>query len=166
MKIDILIAAFEKKHVLRNMLELYFYDLSEFDDESDRLELNDAGLYGYRYLDYYWNEEGRYPYLLMADQNLAGFSLIRTTELNPLTFEVAEFFIMKKYRKSGAGSALISKIFELHKGNWIINTSAKNLPAQQFWRKTIKNTSSKDYKEYLTYNDKRLEWQFNNERKG
>ena len=162
MAIDISLVPVEKKHVLRNMLELYFHDFSEFDDEEDRLELNEAGLYGYGYLDYYWTEEGRYPYLLTADGKLAGLSLIRTIEENPLTFEVAEFFIVRKYRRLGLGSALITRMFELHQGKWIINTPIKNITAQSFWRKAVQNASEGKYKEYLAENGRRLEWMFEN----
>ncbi|MCL2774092.1 MAG: phosphotransferase [Oscillospiraceae bacterium] len=161
-KIDILKVPFEKKHILRNMLELYFYDMSEFDDEYDKMELNDAGLYGYGYLDYYWNEEGRYPYLLTVDQNLAGLALIRVVEPIPLTFEVAEFFIMKKYRKLGIGSILSSKIFELHKGKWTISTPIKNIVAQNFWRKAVKNAAPEKYEEYLTDDGRYIGWLFDN----
>ena len=159
MIIDISIAPVDKKHVLRNMLELYFYDMSEFDDDDDRLELNEAGLYGYSYLDYFWNEDDRYPYLLTVDGKYAGFALIRVIEQKPLTFAVAEFFILKKYRKAKIGSALISKIFELHKGKWIINTPIKNIAAQNFWRKAAKSASD-EYQEYHTGNGRRLEWTF------
>jgi len=161
-EINISLVPVEKKHILRNMLEIYLHDMSEFDDEEDKLELNDAGLYGYGYLDHYWSEDGRYPYLLTVGGNPAGLSLIRTIEPDPLTFEVAEFFIVRRHRKSGAGTALISKMFELHKGKWTINTPIKNVAAQNFWRKAVKNASAGEYKEYLVENGRRLQWSFNN----
>ena len=164
MEIDISIASFDEKHVLRNMLELYFYDLSEFDDDSDRLELNNAGLYGYRYLDYYWNEKGRFAYLLRVDGKLAGFALIRETESEPLTFAVAEFFVMRKYRGLGLGTLLIFRMFELHKGKWSISTPIKNLTAQKFWRKIVIDVSHGEYEEYLIDDGRRLEWAFDNEK--
>jgi predicted acetyltransferase len=34
----------------------------------------------YRYLDAYWHEKGRYPFLFYIDNHLAGFSLIRDSE--------------------------------------------------------------------------------------
>jgi len=97
--ISIKLADASEKHVLRNMLELYFYDMSEFDDEDDRLELNAAGLYGYRWLDYYFNEDGRFAYLLWVNGNLAGFAMLRQLEAGH--FEGAEFFVIRKYRKMG-----------------------------------------------------------------
>ena len=160
MDIDIFITPYGEKHILKNMLEIYLHDMSEFDDEEDKLELNGAGLYGYRYLDYYWNEKGRYPYLLTVDGRLAGFCLIRTLDAADLTFEVAEFFIARKYRRRGIGSILIKRMFELHKGRWAINTPIKNLKAQCFWRKAVADASAGDYKEYLSEGGRRLEWTF------
>jgi len=162
MDFHILLVPFEQKHILRNLLEIYLHDMSEFDDEKDPLELNDAGLYGYGYLDYYWNEKGRYPYLLTADGKPAGLSFIRTIKTNPLTFEVAEFFVVRKYRKTGAGTVLISKMFEWHKGEWVINTPIKNTIAQHFWRKAVKDAAAGEYKEYPTEDGRRLEWAFSN----
>ncbi|MCL2404699.1 MAG: GNAT family N-acetyltransferase [Defluviitaleaceae bacterium] len=162
MDIDISLVPAGKKHVLRNMLELYFYDCCEFDDEEDSLELNEAGLYGYRYLDYYWNEDDRYPYIVKVNGNLAGFSLIRTLGHEPLTFSISEFFVMKKYRNIGIGAAMSTKMFELHKGKWIINTPIKNITAQHFWRKAAKNASLGVYDEYLIDNGRRMEWGFDN----
>ena len=160
MEINISLVPYEKKHILRNLLELYFYDMSEFDDEDDRLELNDCGLYGYQYLDHYWTEEGRYPYILTIYGKLAGLALIRMIEANPQIFSIAEFFVHKKYRQMGVGMILANKMLELHRGNWIINTPIKNVAAQHFWRKVVKNASGNRHKEYFVENDRRLEWSF------
>ncbi len=162
MNTEIFAVPYEKKHILRNMLEIYLHDMSEFDDEEDRLELNKAGLYGYKYLDYYWTEAGRYPYLITVDGNLAGFALIRTLKQNDLTFEVAEFFILKKYRNSGVSKLFITELFSLHQGNWIINTPIKNIPAQRFWRKIANGESKGEFKEYLIEDGRRMEWAFKN----
>jgi predicted acetyltransferase len=162
MNIDIFIVPCNKKHILRNMLELYLHDVSEFDDEYKSLELNEAGLYDYNYLDYYWMEEGRYPYIISVDGKLAGFSFIKTVKGESLTFEVAEFFILRKYRKKGIGKELINRIFSLHKGNWTIDTHIKNTIAQNFWRNAVKSNAIGEYKETLIENGRRMKWSFKN----
>jgi len=158
MQIEIFKVPFDKKHVLQNMLELYLYEMSgEIDD---KLELNDDGLYGDPWLEYYWKEAERYPYLLTIDGKYAGFSLIR--EIEPKTFYVAEFFVIRKYRKNGVGMTLIKEMFRLHKGKWLINTAINNTTAQSFWRKVAKSASCGNYKEYSIEDGRRLEWSFNN----
>ena len=59
-----------QKSVLRQMLELYLYDFSEFSKE----DLAENGYFGYTYLDAYWQEAGRFPFFIRADGRLAGLS--------------------------------------------------------------------------------------------
>ena len=61
-----------QKSVLRQMLELYLYDFSEFSKE----DLAENGYFGYTYLDAYWQEAGRFPFFIRADGRLAGAAII------------------------------------------------------------------------------------------
>lgn len=126
----------EQKSVLRNLLELYAYDFTEFIPD----DVNCYGLYGYKYLDHYWTEEGRHPFIIYIDGNIAGFILIRryyVSELNDYTYSIAEFFIMKKYRKQGVGRKVAFQIFDMFPGIWEVAEVEENRPAQAFWRKVI-----------------------------
>ena len=49
MQIEITPITYEMKSVLRNLLELYEHDSSEFNGS----ELNEHGLYEYKYVDHY-----------------------------------------------------------------------------------------------------------------
>jgi predicted acetyltransferase len=92
----------------------------------------------YSYLDNYWEEKERFPYLIGKDGKLAGFVLVREVyEENKLYWSIAEFFIMKKFRLSGLGKYAAHQIFEKHRGNWEVVQIEKNKPAQAFWRKVI-----------------------------
>lgn len=66
MKIEIQPASLEDKTILRNLMELYAYDFSEF-EQSD---VDEHGLFGYERLDHYWTEPGRYPFLVRAHGRL------------------------------------------------------------------------------------------------
>ncbi len=72
MKIEVIQASLEDKPILQRMMELYQYDFSEY-DESD---LDSHGTFGYAWLDRYWREEGRYPFIVLIDGKLAGFVLV------------------------------------------------------------------------------------------
>jgi hypothetical protein len=92
--------AIEKKAILRNLMELYQYDMSQFEDDSDN-DVNEYGLFDYKYLDHYWTEKGRHPFFMMKSGKLVGFVLVR--EINETVnkqqkFSIAEFFILRKYR--------------------------------------------------------------------
>ncbi|HEY8415220.1 MAG TPA: hypothetical protein VIK99_05545, partial [Thermaerobacter sp.] len=50
--------AYEDKSVLANLMHLYKYDLSVYDDDPEDRDVNAHGLFTYRYLDHYWTEPG------------------------------------------------------------------------------------------------------------
>jgi predicted acetyltransferase len=129
--------SFEKKMVLRNLMELYQYDMSDFEDDGDN-DVNEYGLFDYMYLDHYWTEAGRFPFFLMQSGKLAGFALVREiADCETPKFSIAEFFILRKYRRQGIGKEAAYKLFEMFKGDWSVSWLEKNLPAKIFWTKAI-----------------------------
>ncbi|WP_152393115.1 GNAT family N-acetyltransferase [Paenibacillus guangzhouensis] len=138
---------YEQKSILRNLLELYKYDFSEFDPEDD---INPNGLYEYKYLDHYWTEEdSRYPFFIKVDDKLAGFALVRSIgeNENQAIYWMAEFFVMKKYRKLRVGQTVAHELFARFYGVWKVAQMESNVPAQAFWRKTIERYTNGNYKE-------------------
>lgn len=126
--------SFEQRSVLRNLMELCQHDYSEFNGE----EVNEHGLFGYRYLDHYWTEAGRYAYFVRAGGRLAGFALVRTLEGDDSPkHSLAEFFILRKYRRRGIGGHAAGLVFGLFAGTWSVHQEAQNFPAQAFWREVI-----------------------------
>lgn len=130
-------AELEDKEAIKNLMQFYFYDFSEFVEAY----VGDDGLFeAYRYLNNYWEEKKRYPYLIEKDGKLVGFILVREVhEENKLYWSIAEFFIMKKFRLSGLGKHAAHQVFQIHKGNWEVFQIEQNIPAQAFWRKVIKD---------------------------
>ncbi len=139
-------AAFADKSKMRNLLELYKYDFSEFDPEDD---VNENGLYEYRYLDHYWTEDGRYPFLLRVDGKLAGLALIRRLHYpgHESAYEMAEFFVLKKYRRTGMGQLAAKELFDRFPGTWKVAVMESNLPAKLFWQKIIAQYAQSNYRE-------------------
>lgn len=143
---DIKEAAIEDKSVLRNLLELYIYDLTEYGP----YDVDSHGLYGYKYLDLYWTEEGRYPFILSVDGKIAGFVLIRREyidELGEFCYSVAEFFVMKRYRGLGIGKKAAFHVFRQFPGLWEVDEMESNKPAQVFWRRIINEFTKGSYEE-------------------
>ena len=136
---------FHQKSTLRNLIELYKYDFSEFDPE----DVNESGLYEYKYLDHYWTEDGRYPFFIRVDGALAGFVLVRKLDdIDELpVYCMAEFFVMKKYRHQGVGEKAATEIFNQFQGAWRVAQIEANAPAQHFWRKIIGRYTNNDYRE-------------------
>lgn len=129
------------------MMELYNYDFSEFSDD----DINEYGYFGYEHIDDYWNEAGRYPFFIRVDGKLAGLVLVRScSEYSSLSdaHNIAEFFVMKKYRHNGVGKVAAMKIFDMFRGGWEISQWANNLPAQNFWKKIINEYSNGKYETF------------------
>ncbi|WP_020060105.1 GNAT family N-acetyltransferase [Bacillus sp. 123MFChir2] len=134
----------EDKTVLKNLTELYKYDFSEFDPE----DVNEHGLYEYMYVDHYFTEEGRFPFFIKVNGKYAGFALIREVEENGRTYySMSEFFVMKKYRKSGVGRHAALQLFSKFHGEWEVAEMEENVPAQAFWRKVISLYTNNEYRE-------------------
>ncbi len=153
MKIELVKATEQQKSVLCNLMELYQYELSEIEAK----DVNACGLFGYRYLDYYWIEPERHPFLVKVDEKLAGFVLI-----NQHTYlhqdnnakSIAEFFILKKYRSQGIGKQVAIQIFDKFPGNWEVRQTAFNLGAQAFWSKVISQYTNETFDEVLLNDDR------------
>jgi len=161
MKFELIEAKEKDKNIIYNLMQLYTYELSFFEDETTSLVMLENGLFKInKYVDLYWKEEKRHPYILKCDGKLAGFVLERFNEegLN----EIAEFFVLNKYRKLGAGTFMANEILKKYKGKWEIRTLLKNKPAQDFWRKVVKNASNGIYEEHLIRNNTRYAFYFNN----
>ena len=104
MQVQVVKATIEQKPVLANLLELYAYDFTEFCD----FDIGDDGFYGYERLPLYWTEPTRFPYLIYVDKKIAGFILVQLG--SPISddttvWDISEFFVMKKYKRHGVGTA-------------------------------------------------------------
>ena len=134
-KKSIELVAYDDKIVVSKLLQLAFYDYSEYNGK----DLNIHGDYQYKYLDNYWTEAGRFPYIFKVDGKIAGFCLLREQVMfqGVAHHNLAEFLILRKYRRQGIGKYFAFKILEKHPGKWMIDQEEANLPAQLFWNKII-----------------------------
>ncbi len=151
----------EQKSVFVQMLELYNYDFSEFSDD----DIDEYGYFGYEYIDDYWNEDGRYPFFIRVDGKLAGLVLIRSCcEYNNLSnpHNIAEFFVMKKYRHKGVGKVASMKIFDMFPGDWEISVWTNNLPAHNFWKRIISEYTNGKYDTFSIKEESVVGFTFNN----
>jgi predicted acetyltransferase len=133
----------EEKEILRNLLEKYKYEFSQYDNN----DVNNLGLYGYDYLDSYWTEENRFPFFIKMDGKLAGFAMVNDyPEIKIETnYCMSEFFVMYKYRKMGIGTYVANKVFDKFKGKWQLKRHPKNEASVKFWNKVISEYTKGKY---------------------
>ncbi len=138
----------EQKPVFVQMMELYSYDFSVFSHD----DVDETGYFGYSHIDDYWKEAGRYPFFIRAGGKLAGLVLVRScSEYQELEnpHNIAEFFVMKKYRHKGVGRAVSRMIFDRFPGGWEISMWKNNLPAQRFWHQIVSEYTNGKYKTFV-----------------
>jgi predicted acetyltransferase len=119
-------ASIDEKPVLRQLLELYCHDFSQFDGS----DVGDDGWFRYPYLDRYWTEPERHPFLFRIDGRLAGFAFVRSGAPH----DMAEFFVMRKYRRGGVGADAARAVFLQFPGEWQVRQLTANTGATAFWR--------------------------------
>jgi predicted acetyltransferase len=134
--IEVVPAALEQKPTLANLLELYAHDFSEFHD----LELGDDGRFGYKNLSLYWSEPDRHPFLVRRDGILAGFALVkRGSEISgdKGVWDMAEFFVIRRYRRLGIGTQTAHEVWRGFPGSWEVRVLQSNVVACNFWERAI-----------------------------
>ena len=137
--VEVLEATLEDKSVVRRLLELYIYDFSEFTEE----DVDAHGSFGYRFLDNYWTESDRRPFLFRIAGKWAGLALVRAGSPH----DMAEFFVMRKYRRHGVGIMAARELFARFPGEWQVRQMATNAPATKFWRRAIPHPYEEDQNE-------------------
>lgn len=136
-----------QKEVLWRLFQLYQHDMSEFSGDLPGAD----GAYAYRYFDAYWSEPGRYPFFIRAGDATAGFVLVRELdeeELDEVVAEavkerqlqvhsIAEFFVLRPFRRQRVGEAAAQLAFARFPGPWQVSQLKSNVPAQHFWHRAI-----------------------------
>ncbi len=131
-------ASIEEQPTLEEFLQAYLRELASFDPNiahgSGRLE--------YHWLDEYWRDNDRFPYLIRLKNTPVGFVLVRArgqAEVGDWDWQIAEFSIAPEFRKRGFGERIIHQILKNRPGVWEISYHFANKPAQLFWQKIARN---------------------------
>lgn len=129
--------------LLANLLELYIHDVC---DVFPAVELAENGRFGYAQLPLYWSEpERRFAYLIRYGEKLAGFALAKRGSpltSDPDTLDVAEFFVVRKFRRFGVGRAAARLLWQALPGAWTVRVAERNAPALAFWSGVVAEFTS------------------------
>jgi predicted acetyltransferase len=135
-----------EKPALANLIQLYYYDLSEFDGA----DVDEQGCFDHAQLDTDWNAAGNHPFLIRADGRLAGFALVSQQSRLHGAFDghtVTDFFILRRYRRQGIGRTAATYLFDHFPGRWEVSSSAPNVPGHVFWRGVVDRYTGGHYDE-------------------
>ncbi len=153
MNLELIRATKESATLLGNLLQLYAYDFSEVVPS----DVDESGRFAVPSLDSYWVDASCHAFLARVDGKYAGFALIhqrsRITK-DPTTWDVAEFFVLRKYRRRGVGAAFATKVFDSFRGVWEVRQLFANQAATAFWREAIAGYTNGRFEE-LVIDDER-----------
>lgn len=129
-----------EKPVVARLVQLYLHDFSEFAAIGSPYGDTDArGAFKMETFDTYWTDAGRMVLLFRVEGQLAGLAFINqwSPSGEGVDHSVAEFFVLRKYRRSGIGRRAAHDIVRRYRGVWEINVALYNEPAQEFWRRAL-----------------------------
>jgi len=132
----------EQAPLLSHLVQLYLHDLSDIFP----IELGPDGRFGYDRLRLYFKEpERRFPFVIRASGHPIGFALV--TRGSPVTrdpsdLDVAEFFVARRYRRSGVGRTAAFQLWDRMPGRWIVRVSEGNRRGLPFWQRIIAEYTS------------------------
>jgi predicted acetyltransferase len=148
MNFILLKASEEHKIIIQNLMQYYIYDFSEY----IKYDVEDNGSFApySNLIDYWEGDNNKFPYVIKMNDKYVGFVLVKLINLIDRSyFSIAEFFILKKYRREGIGKAVAIRVFNLHRGQWEVYQKNSNKPAQIFWNKVISKYTKGQFNERL-----------------
>lgn len=129
--------------VLQNLLQLYTHDFSEHWAGTSKGDVQANGRFADYPLDDYWGRSRWWAALLHGGDRLAGFCLVNDHAHSgePVGRNMAEFFVLRKYRGCGFGRIAAEQIFARFPGSWEVAVARKNVAALRFWQRATARAS-------------------------
>lgn len=117
--------------VVLNLVPLYLHDMSEHTGWPCNA---DGTFTGCDRMASYWQEPGKHAFVLKNDKELAGFAMVRGNHDEPdIDFSIAEFFVLRKFRRRGVGQYVAAALFDQFRGRWMVEVFMANTVAIEFW---------------------------------
>jgi len=130
---------------LQQLLELYQYELSDIWPQ----EADSEAKYGYD-IQRHRQAERFHAHVALQESQYVGFALVAPAGVTRREgYWMEQFFIHKRYRGTGAGSALAKHVLSSYPGPWEIGQMPANHAAQAFWRKVISQVTGGAYVELV-----------------
>lgn len=135
MQIELVSTTTEQLPLIANLYQYYAYESSDWEDEDVE---TDGRFYIHEpHLARYWSAPQWSAQLILADGYIAGFLLIERSELPGINaLELADLFILKKYRRHGIGRALAQQVLGSD-DSWLVRFYGHDELAAAFWRTVL-----------------------------
>jgi predicted acetyltransferase len=139
--------------ILINLFEHYLHDMAEW----FQFDYRPDGRYGMDTATY-WNNGAEAWFAYVGDTPI-GFALVGSAGAfigDADARDMDEFFVVRRYRRSGVGRAFARHVWDAYRGRWLVRVFQGNLPALPFWRGAIADYSDGAFDEDVrTVRDRR-----------
>ncbi|RWU19327.1 GNAT family N-acetyltransferase [Pseudomonas alkylphenolica] len=131
--IELLQTGPDQAELIRNLYQFYAYESSDWEQED--VEVDGRFYIHEEHLTRYWQAPEWSANLILVDGFIAGFYLVERSELPGLdALELADLFILKRYRRKGIGRAVASQVLTATQNDWLVRFYDQDEAAQAFWR--------------------------------
>lgn len=128
----------EEAELIRNLYQYYAYESSDWEQED--VEADGRFYIHDEHLARYWQDPRWSANLLLVDGFIAGFLLIEDSEVSGIdALELADLFILKRYRRKGIGRAIATQVLCSGEANWLVRFYDQDEVSQAFWRTVLDN---------------------------
>lgn len=143
MKVELRRVNTDEKEIVYNLFNYYLYDMSEYTgwnlDSTGKIDFDTS------ILEIYWKEEDYYPYFILCDSEIAGFSFIRKDPFNESFYDIGQFFVLRKFKGKGIGRRAFELSVSKYPGKWLTRVLPNNKGAMSFWIKVISEITHGEY---------------------
>ena len=157
----------EHEATFQNLIQLYTHDFSEFWADTARGDVQANGRFADYLLSDFWERPGSSANLILIGSTIAGFFLVNDSShiSEGVGANVAEFFVLRKFRGQGVGKSAARAMFNLWPGSWEVAVASRNQAAKKFWKRVIESSpEARDVQEIDTQTERwtgpvfRFEW--------
>jgi len=129
-----------------HLQQLYEFEFSEV----TRAQVDESGVYRQKDLLKSWSPSGFDIYLFYYNRLLIGFCVVNLSSMidyDERIRDVAEFFVMPLFRKSGVGRYFAQKIFGFYQSPWEVRQLSQLQYARSFWVSVIRDYTGNTFQE-------------------
>lgn len=130
--LQILPAGPEYKTTIWNMFQFYCYDTSTYDGYD--VEANGFYKMCAEYFGQYWQLPRWSAHIIKVDGALAGFALLEPSDALDDALELADLFIMQRFRRRGLAQQVVEYFLGQRSERWTITTFDDAPDACAFWQ--------------------------------
>jgi predicted acetyltransferase len=131
----------EHKSVIWNVFQFYCYDTSV----EEGYDLKEDGRYSLcaEYFSQYWTHPRWRAHLLRWNGAIAGFALLEASEALDDAQEIADLFVMKRFRRHGIARKVVQHFMGQRVEPWTVVVFDDATEAQLFWQSIFQDPQFK-----------------------